>query len=360
MSTVNERILDRVRMDLGDLPQPFNFSFAGDGIRDHFYLEHRPINPQGMSILRNEMVVVDPAFQGISIDYTAGMMVYQTAPPPGEIWEVEGWKWRYFSDEDLQIFIDTSYAQHTYNRGDASGGDYTSADIKPVEEYPISLYATIQALWALATDAAFDIDILSPDGVNIPRSERYRQLLDMIGARQQQYEEIAKALNIGIAAIEVFTARRTAKLTNRLVPVYLPQEFDDGSKPKRVLFPPMLQGTQPVESGIATHDVDLITGDAKSFILDFAFDLTGCEIKNAIRRTLPGTRTGTVGPPIHEWTQEIIDAPNGKVRLSLTGKQTRSLPYNCYWEIQVKKPTEAESRTKLRGMIRATNNEVVV
>jgi hypothetical protein len=360
VSTVEERLLDRVRMDLGDQVQPFDFSFTCDGFRDHFYLEHRPINPVSLAVIRNGVVLIDPPTSGINIDFDAGIMVFDAIPAVGDEYEVQGEKWRYFSDTDLQIFINTSVAQHTHNKSDDSGNDYTTKDIKPVEEYPIALYAVIQALWALATDAAFDIDILAPDGVNIPRSERYRQLLDMIGARQQQYDELAKALNIGVASIEVFTVRRTAKATNRLVPVFLPSEFDDGSKPKRLLYPTMLQGTQPVKTGVGTYDIDIVTGDPKFFILDFAYDLTGCEIKNAIRRTLPGTRTGTVGPPISEWTQEILDASIGQVKLSLTGEQTRTLPYNCYWEIQVKKPTEDEARTKLRGMIRATNNEVVV
>lgn len=359
MSTIQERILDRVRMDLGDLTQPFDFSFVGDDIHDHFYLEHRPIDPTSLTVIHDGALVVDLETAGIHIDYDAGMMVFDVAPVGGEMWEVTGTKWRYFSDADLQIFIDTSVSQHTYNRGDYSGLDYTMADIKPVEEYPIALYAALQALWALATDAAFDIDILSPDGVNIPRSERYRQLIEVITARQQQYDELAAALNIGVRAIEVFTLRRTAKSTNRLVPVVLPQEYDDGSRAKRVLFPPMLQGTPPVETGVGTYDVDIISGDPKSFVLDFAFDLTGCEIKNAIRRNVVGSRTGTVGPPLSEWTQEVIDAPTGKVQLSLTGEETRRLPYNCFWEIQVKKPDEDEFKTKMRGLIRATNSEIV-
>jgi hypothetical protein len=359
MSTVEERLLDRVRMDLGDLSQPFDFQFAGDGTRDHFYLEHRPINPDGLTVVHEGEVVVDPGYGGITIDYDAGMIVFMTPPLAGEVWEVFGEKWRYFSDVDLAVFLKTSVAQHTHNRGDSSGNDYTSADIKPVEEYPIALYAVIQALWALATDAAFDIDILAPDGVNIPRSERYRQLMEMIGARQQQYDEMAKMLNIGLSAIDTFTVRRTAKLTNRLVPVFIPQEYDDNSRPKRILFPPMLQGSQPVATGIANHDVDVISGDPKSFVLDFPFDLTGATVKNAIRRNLPGSRYGVIGPPVGEWDQEVFDPVNGKVRLSLTGEKTRSLPYNCYWEIQVMLPGETESRSKMRGMIRATNNEVV-
>lgn len=361
MTTVQERLLDRVRMDLGDLSVPFDYEFATDGIRDHWYIEHRPIDPVSLRVMIGSTVIADLAAEGILIDYDTGVLVFTDGPPDvGQHWSVEGRKWRYFSDSDLQVFIDTALAQHSHNRGDTSGLEFTIGDVKPVEEYPIALLSVIQALWALATDAAFDIDIIAPDGVNIPRSERYRQLMDIIAARQQQYDELAKALNIGIAAIEVFTARRTAKNTNRLVPVYLPAEHDDTSKSKRLLYPTMLQGTPPVATGITTYDWDIVTGDPCSNVLDFDFDLTGCVVENAIRR-MPtgGYPTNVVGPPVSTFTQTVIDATGGKLELSLTGEQTRTLPYTCYWELQVKMPGETESRTKMRGLVRVTNNEIV-
>ena len=360
MSTIQDRLLDRVRLELGDLEMPFDFTFATDGLRDHYRLEHRPIDIGTVALIKNGVEVPDPAYLQIYIDADTGILVFPDPPPAGEVWEVQGHKWRYFSDEDLSKFLTTAIAEHTYNRGDASGSDFTLGDVKPVEEYPIALRAVILALWALATDAAFDIDILAPDGVNIPRSERHRQLMAMIGARQTQYDELAHALNVGVNAIEVFTVRRVAKLTNRLVPVMLPQEYDDRSKAKRVLFPPMLQGTQPVATGIATYDWDIITGDPCGTTFDFAFDLTDCVIENAIRRGSIGSYpANVVGPPLREFTMEILDAVEGRVRLSLTGEETRWLPYNCYWELQITRAGETEPRTKMRGLVRATNNEVV-
>lgn len=345
-------------MDLGDLLQPFDFAFYGDGERDHFFLEHRPIDPTTLTIYKDQ-VETDLITAGASLDHRAGMLVFADPPPAGELWEVEGQKWRYFSDEDMQVFIDTAMAQHSHNRGDDSGGDWTSGDIDPVEEYPIAILSVIQALWALATDAAFDIDILAPDGVNIPRSERYRQLLDMIGSRQAQYDELSAALNIGVKRLETMTVRRIAKNTNRLVPVYLPKEFDDHTRPKRVLYPPMLQGTKPIKTNIGTYDHDVVSGDPYKMQLDFEFDITDCIIKNAIRRAPMSSRTTVITRPLREFTQTVIDAENGILELSLTGKETRWLPYNSYWEIQVQKPGEEEPTTYMRGLVRATNNEVV-
>ena len=93
--------------------------------------------------------------------------------------------------------------------------------------------------------------------------------------------------------------------------------------------------------------------------MKLGFDLTNCIIKNAIRK---GPLTGylsTVGPAIKEFTQEVLDAPRGLLKLSLTGTETRRVPYNSYWEIQVQKPFEEEPYTYIRGIVRATNNEVV-
>lgn len=344
-------------MDLGDLLQPFDFALLGDGERDHFFLEHRPIDPTSVTVYKDSVPVV-LVNEGVTLDYRAGMLVFDTPPPVGEMWEIEGKKWRYFSDEDMKIFIDTAMAQHSHHRGDDSGSQWTDSDIEPVEEYPIAILSLIQALWALATDAAFDIDILAPDGVNIPRSERYRQLLEMIGSRQAQYDEITAALNIGVKRLETMTVRRIAKNTNRLIPVYLPQEYDDYSKPKRVLFPMSLQGTKPIKVSSGSYNVDITSGDPVSFLLDFEYDITNMEFENAIRRGAFSGYMSTVGPAIREFTQEIVDGPNGILRLSLTGEESRILPYNSYWELQGRNPGE-EFRTKMRGLVRATNNEVV-
>ena len=103
----------------------------------------------------------------------------------------------------------------------------TLTKLAAVEQYPIAILAVIEALWALATDASFDINIFAPDGVTIPRSERYHQLVNMINQRQEQYRTLCSALNIGLWRLEIGTLRRVSRHTNKLVPIYMPQEIDD-------------------------------------------------------------------------------------------------------------------------------------
>jgi hypothetical protein len=355
-TTIRERLLDRTRMDLGDLPQPFDFSFVGDGVRDHFDVEHRPFDESTIVVLKAGATIV-PAEEGITLDGLTGTVVFAAAPEPGIIWEIQGMKWRYFSDEDLTVFIDTAVAQHSHNRADNTGGAYDIGNIAPVEEYPIALYATIQALWALATDASFDIDILAPDGVNIPRSERYRQLMDMIGARQTQYDELSAALNIGVKRLEVFTMRRTAKLTNRLVPVYLPQEWDDRTSPMRLYPPISLQGTAPVPISKGVYNIALYGDEPHSFTVDFnsgtaenpedPYDLTNAEFYAPVVRV-----RGSHGPPITEFTVVVEDVENGIVRLSLDSDQVKRIPNWVFWELRLKKEVETNFTTRLKGDVR--------
>ena len=223
---------------------------------------------------------------------------------------------------------------------------YSVTDIPPVEEYPVALYATIQALWALATDAAFDIDILAPDGVNIPRSERYRQLMEMIGARQTQYDELAAALNIGVKRLETLTVRRTAKLTNRLVPVFAPQEWDDRTPPRRLYPPISLQGTAPVSVKKGRYDINLYSDEPYSVTIDFQSGSTGLPEDddyplNGYEFFAPIVRVkGSHGPAITEFKVKVVDPLKGIVRLSLTSEQVKKIPNWCFWELRTKAPTK--------------------
>jgi hypothetical protein len=97
----------------------------------------------------------------------------------------------------------------------------------------------------LATDAAFDIDISAPDGVTIPRTQRYRQLMEMVQTRHAQYRELCALLGVGLYRIEVFDLNRISKMTNRLIPRYVPQEVDDRSYPERVKLPEPTLGNKP-------------------------------------------------------------------------------------------------------------------
>ena len=188
--------------------------------------------PFTLVVTVNGTPIATPA--GYTIEPDVGVIHFVTAPAADSIVNVNGNVFRYFTDEDICKFVNTAVTQHTYQRTNGLGSQMTLALIPVVEEYPIAILATIEALWALATDASFDINIQAPDGVSIPRSDRYRQLTQTIQNRWDQYHQLCAALNIGLWRIEMGTLRRISRTTNKLIPVYMAQEIDDSRIPERV------------------------------------------------------------------------------------------------------------------------------
>jgi hypothetical protein len=169
-----------------------------------------------------------------SVEESTGVLITEDVPADGAEITVSGTYYRYFTSTEMTHLVETAVTEHSANHTDSLGRKISIDNLPLIEEHPVTVYATVLALHALATDASFDIGISAPDGVNIPRSERYRQLLDMIGSRQAQYRDLCVNLGVGLYKIDVFTFRRVSKMTNRYVPVYKPQEVDDRSWAQRV------------------------------------------------------------------------------------------------------------------------------
>ncbi len=206
--------------------------------------------------------------------YVSGGVAYKTTvvdvgtavPKAGINFTVSGTHYRYFTGAEIQSLVETAVAQHTAKHQDVIGRKQLISNLGTIDEYPVAVYASTLALYTLATDASFDIDIQAPDGVNIPRSERYRQLMDMIQARQAQYRELCVMLGIGMYSIDVFTFRRISKTTNRYVPVYKPQEVDDRSFPQRARMPLPTYGNEPTV--FPTENGELTAYQGRAFTTD--------------------------------------------------------------------------------------------
>jgi hypothetical protein len=185
------------------------------------------------------------------------------------------------------------------------------------------------ALYTLATDASFDINIFAPDGVTIPRSERYRQLLDMMNTRKAQYVELCSHLGIGLYSIDVFTLRRISKRTNRYVPIYKPMEVDDRSWPQRVNLPLPAYGDAqpawPTEGG----PLNAYQGLAYEETINFTGDFTG---KSFIARLL--AQRGSV-QVVQNFTLTVDteDDENFIATIALTADQTLRPPRRTHWQI---------------------------
>ena len=283
---------------------------------------------------------------GAMVEESTGVITFDDAPYTGSTITIQGDHYKYFTAAELCRIVSAAVQEHLYHRTDSFQRQLTIANLPLIEEYPVSILGTIQALYTLATDASFDIDISTPDGVSIPRAERYRQLMDMIRARKEQYDDLCKALNIGITRIDVFTLRRISNSTNKYVPIYLPQEIDDRTPPSRVYLPIPTYGGSPVPSVAADYDLKFTQGDDFSVTLDFPFDVTGYTPKAQIRLYPESANV------IANITCEITDAAAGKIKISLSSTQTRKVPLRAYWDIQLTTPDDPPlTETYLRGAV---------
>jgi len=360
-------ILSRVRLELGDNAAQFTSTLTGDGVTKDFYVNYKPVDSFGAD---GFAVYVDgvPKAQGTDIsasatDYTVeenlGVIHFKTAPAQYSTILVTGTHYRYFTTAELTTFVNTAVLQHTDNRTDQYGTNVTISSLPPVEEYPVALLASIEALWALATDAAFDINISAPDGVQIPRNQRFSQLSTIIAARKEQYRELCSALNIGLWRIEMGILRRVSRTTNRLVPVYMSQEIDDSTVAERVYIENNLKGRSPLPNPIGVYDIVLTQGDTWNVEFDIynsdgtAFNLTGYNIQAQIR-TYPGSPLLVASPTI-----TVVDMVTGKISLSLTSDQTDSFPLKSFWDLQISSVDGTFNQTYVRGLVFA-NRQITV
>jgi hypothetical protein len=261
-------LIDRVRVELGDLGKSFVTQFVADGTTNRFKLHYSPLDADGVMVFKNGVDISNAC----SVEESTGVLVTDVLPADGDEFTVSGNYYRYFTQTEMNTLVNDALVQHTGRTTDSLGRKITISNLPVIEEYPVAIYAVTLALYTLATDSAFDIDIQAPDGVTIPRAERYRQLMEMVQTRREQYRELCTYLGIGMYKIDVLSLRRISKATNRYVPVYKPQEVDDRSYPQRVDLPEPTYGDQPAEwpnqgdeltayQGIAYYKSILFTAD---------------------------------------------------------------------------------------------------
>ena len=334
-------LANSLRSELTDVGKSFVETIVSDGINKRYNLSYYPVNGADLTIKVGTTTVSTTS----TIEEHTGVLTLASVPANGAIITVAGNYYRYFTDAEINNYVNIAFLEHSGTNTTAYGSKVTLSNLPPVEEYPIVLLAATMALFTLATDASYDIDISAPDGVSIPRSERYRQLMEMIQYRKEQYRELCNLLGIGLHRIEVATLRKISTRTNRYVPVYKPQELSDSSRPIRLRVPMstyMDQSTSTVE----TYDILLYRGDSFEVELDFPFDLDGYTLLSQIR-----SYSGAL-LVLATFNITMLDEAAGKIKLSLTSEQTKSLPPRSIWDIQITSDTDDNyQRTYLKGAV---------
>lgn len=328
MATVSS-IIARARLEIGDPVKTFSSQATGDGVTAQFELSRDPVVDETTVSVTVDGVAQQPGVDYV-IDGTNGLLTFTVPPGPGSLVIATGDAYQYFTDGDMTTFVQTAAAQHLLGRTDQMGYPLTLATLHPTEDYLLAILTTIEALWVLATSAAFDVDISTPEGVHIPRSERFAQLTQVINARKAQYDQMASLLNVGLGRIEMFNLRRIARLTNKLVPVYKEQEYEDNRPPVRIW--PQIDGDGfSAPAGVVEptrQDLTAMANQAFSVQLTGLGNLTGLSVRAHVR-PYPGNLSS-----LANFVVVVNDAVNGVATISLTAAQTWSISTNAFWDFE--------------------------
>ena len=342
MATV-QSLVDLVRSELGDLPKSFVMQFMADGTTNRFTLHYSPLDATDLFVSFGGVDVSDDC----SVEESTGVLVTDNLPAEGVEILVSGNYFRYFTTAEIQRFVETALLQHSNNRTDSLGRVQNVDNLPAVEVYPVALLASTLALYTLATDSSFDINVFAPDGVTIPRSERYRQIMDMLNVRKEQYRELCTLLGIGMYRIEVFSFRRISKTTNHYVPLYRPQEVDDYSYPERIELTRPTYGDQPSERPYDSVELTAYQDVAFSYSIPYTGNLTTKGVIANIRwkaGVLQSHMPFTVSVTSTSSTSHTIT-------LSLTQEQTKRLAQRMYWDVQFVYDSDGHIETYKAGKL---------
>lgn len=346
-----DSLVARVRMELGDQVSTFLETSAMHGDTARLTLNYAPMDAPSVQVWVDGVDMTPH----VSVEEASGTIIFDAVPEPDSVVTVAGRHFRFFTDDELAKICADAVGLHTHGKTDLHGRALNLERMTESEMYPVSLLATVQALYILATDASFDIDIMAPDGMSVPRSERYRQLMENIQLIKGRYEELCALMGIGMYSIDVFTMRRISKRTNRYVPVYRPQEIDDRSRPKRVRLPIPTYGAAVQDDGIPDLDLTIYRGDTFSALVEIVDPLPAEATVAAQIRSYPGSNIVLADFTIRRVTHDFdpadfdtVDFATGTrgqddpdtatstfFRLVLTSEQTQYLPRECVWDLQV-------------------------
>ena len=239
-----------VRLELGDNLETFRDSFRGTGEKNDYDLPANNIT----TISVFEVLAVGGTNDLVeNADYTVdrdkGLITFAVPPATDALMVVEGTANGIFKDTEIDHFIEAAASQHLKSRTVQSryrnGNGFIQYDRRQMEledlpkeeEILVTLLATIEALWALSTDASTDIDVTTSEGTHIPRGQRWRQLISQIDILTDKYKEISLMMGVGLHAPEVMNVRRVSRTTGRLVPVFQEREYDEHAPPVRKVTP---------------------------------------------------------------------------------------------------------------------------
>ena len=215
-----EHTMQLARNYLRDFPKFFQVSF--DALGRTFELGYPNIDASTIWIATTTGSNATPLTPNqYSLDYRNGILRLTGTPAANTQLLVEGYYYEWILPEDLQFYSERSINFHQPTI------KIPLENASPAVLDVVGLGALVEALQALMTEFARDIDVQTSESIHIPASQRYNRLQDLCKQWETEYRKHANNLNIGPERIEQFSLRRLSKTTNRLVPLYNSKEIGD-------------------------------------------------------------------------------------------------------------------------------------
>jgi hypothetical protein len=275
----------RLLRDTGDF---FTANIAADpsGTTQLVELPQENIDPGLLQVFlvdpSNASTLLLPGTMPGQADYvlyeTAGQIWLTLPLQPGYQLNITGIYYTLVNNDDLTYYVQTAFQQHTHDRMPPVYLDTPDPSIETpgvvqqplpeVEEWIVAIEAGLMFVWSEIVEAGHEFDIVTPDGVHVPRSQRFTQLNELRANLEEEREHLSRQLNVGLDRIEMRDLRRVSRLTNRLVPLYMAREFDDRSWPVRKLPEIDTGGAQKIvyrgmwQPGVQFFKNDLVDRDS--------------------------------------------------------------------------------------------------
>lgn len=225
--TVMEHTVQLARNYLRDFPKFFQVNV--DAVGRTYELGNPNIDADSLWVATVVgSTVTELTSSQYSLDVRNGIIRLASTPASGAKLMVEGYYYEWLLPADLEFYAERSINFH-----------------KPTINIPleqangavldvIGLGALVEALQALMTEFARDIDVMTSESIHIPGSQRFRMLQSLCQQWEVEYRKHANNLNIGPEKIDQFSLRRVSRTTNRLVPLYQVKEIGDFGPMERI------------------------------------------------------------------------------------------------------------------------------
>jgi len=222
-----EYVVEVARTYLRDFPKFFQVNF--DAVGRTFELGQPNIDTSTIWVASVAGASVTTLTStNYSIDARNGIVRLAATPAANSKLLVEGYYYEWMLPADLEF-----YAKHSINYHKPTV-NVPLEQANPAVLDVIGIGALVEALQALMTEYARDIDVMTSESIHIPGSQRFRMLQSLCQQWELEYRKRANNLNIGPERIEQFSLRRVSRSTNRLVPLYKAKELGEYGPMERI------------------------------------------------------------------------------------------------------------------------------